>query len=332
MQTRKALVDALSQFSALKGKDLDLVQGQGGNSSVKTNGQLIVKGSGARLEEAARREIFVACDLEKCRLGFRQRSESAIKESAIGDAQEMRPSIETSLHAMLPGKFVFHYHCVNAIAATVDGAIEKEKKSAIERLGAVKVAYVKPGLPLTAAMLDAGAHDAPVFILQNHGVIVQAESLDEIDELMTQVADAINTEPAFPIKEGERSLDAFANGWNRYVDEDMLALGRLILSHPDLRNETLYPDHAVILGHGVPESATDNERGWYISTDGAVVVRDDRRVVLEPMLEALLRVCARLNLDAERSTLSKDDVSALLNWDAEKARIKIANQRLGDQQ
>lgn len=332
MPTPDADIAALSRFSAQKGRDLDLIQGQGGNSSVKINGQLHVKASGSRLEEAENRNIFAICDLALCKAGFHKNDEHAINNSVIGSEDGLRPSIETSLHAMLPGKIVFHYHCVNTIAASVDGSLKGHKKQALDQLGAAEINYVKPGLPVTAAILETGCQEAPIILLQNHGAVVQAESLEQIETLMNKLGEAINRKAAFNIFNGKRSLAGVGDGWSKYVDDDIIELGRLIENHPDIRNETLYPDHAVILGHGIPSHADLNggDPGWYISSDGALFVRDDRRVILEPMIESLLRVCARLNLKAPRSTLSEEDVGALLNWDAEKARVKIANERLDD--
>ena len=84
-------------FCAKYGADLDLVQGQGGNFSIKGDGWIWIKASGFRLEEALTETIFVMCDLEKVHKGYRLNDEAPIKASVTHDSG-LRPSIETSLN------------------------------------------------------------------------------------------------------------------------------------------------------------------------------------------------------------------------------------------
>ena len=58
-----AELQLLKEVSARVGRDMSLVQGAGGNTSVKEGDILWVKASGAWVSEADKRDIFVPVDL-----------------------------------------------------------------------------------------------------------------------------------------------------------------------------------------------------------------------------------------------------------------------------
>src|SRR5512138_3710491 len=94
-----AELQSLRNVSARVGRDIRLVQGAGGNTSLKADGVLWVKASGAWLMEADQRDIFVPVDLP----GALRALEQGIERMPVADpAAKLRPSIETSLHALLP--------------------------------------------------------------------------------------------------------------------------------------------------------------------------------------------------------------------------------------
>ncbi|HEY3144787.1 MAG TPA: class II aldolase/adducin family protein, partial [Dongiaceae bacterium] len=100
-----AELQSLREVSARVGRDINLVQGAGGNSSLKLGEVLWVKASGAWLMEAEQRDIFVPVDLPGALRALEQRTE---KMPAADPAAKLRPSIETSLHALLPHRVVLH--------------------------------------------------------------------------------------------------------------------------------------------------------------------------------------------------------------------------------
>lgn len=112
-------LQSLARLSAAVGRDVTLVQGAGGNSSVKLGEVMWVKASGTWLADAEDRAIFVPVDLAAARRAIAEGREN-IPALAGADAA-MRPSIETSLHALLPRRFVLHVHGVNTIVRSVLG-------------------------------------------------------------------------------------------------------------------------------------------------------------------------------------------------------------------
>ena len=120
---------ALRAYSSrLIGSDPALVLYGGGNTSLKLDGTLHVKGTGSNLAEV-REEHFTALDLEALR--------ALLADDRLPDEELMRridsckhlpaapkPSIETLLHAALPYAYVEHAHAdvVLAVANVAQGA------------------------------------------------------------------------------------------------------------------------------------------------------------------------------------------------------------------
>ena len=118
LSTRHPGLAALREASARIGADTLLVQAAGGNSSFKHGGVLWIKASGRWLARARDEPMFVPLDLAVLREGMaRDEADAASRAVLPADgAQGLRPSIETSLHALLPHRVVMHAHCVAALA------------------------------------------------------------------------------------------------------------------------------------------------------------------------------------------------------------------------
>ena len=187
MQHVKSFYEAMSEFMLLcKWLSLDpsLVQGKGGNISVKTKEGMIVKASGATMGDVNLYHGFSVCDIgefpvlstEKEYVGFIQ---SLVKSGSA------RPSMETGFHAMLPHKTVVHTHPVhlNAILCSM------ESKTIIDQLFSdlsyTFVEYTPPGLELVNRISTGEGRD--VIFLENHGLIVGAETAQEAFETTEKI-------------------------------------------------------------------------------------------------------------------------------------------------
>ena len=91
------------ELSAAIGRNPLLVQGAGGNTSVKEDGLLWVKASGTWLSEATEKKTMVAVDLAKLERAMAQNDERVEKPQYFkaDPAESLRPSIETVVHATL---------------------------------------------------------------------------------------------------------------------------------------------------------------------------------------------------------------------------------------
>ncbi|MCL2056929.1 MAG: SDR family NAD(P)-dependent oxidoreductase [Oscillospiraceae bacterium] len=204
-------------MSRLYGSDPDYVLGGGGNTSVKADGTLYVKASGTSLG-AAEEGQFAAMDLgaltailERAYPGGEEDREAAafadILAARLPGQGHKRPSVETILHAVFPFRFVLHVHpaLVNGLSCGQDGAA---LCGAVLGEGVVWIPLTKPGYVLAAAckkaMADfraANGADAQVFVLQNHGIFIAADTAEEIgvlmDKVMGALKNAIKTHPDF---------------------------------------------------------------------------------------------------------------------------------------
>ncbi|TIT17071.1 MAG: class II aldolase, partial [Mesorhizobium sp.] len=116
-------LQALRVLSASVGADPLLVQGAGGNTSLKQAGVLWIKASGTWLMNAATADIMVPVELSPLLDAVARKDPAAEKTAAFTLAElnphQLRPSIETTVHALLPQKVVVHVHCVETIAIAV---------------------------------------------------------------------------------------------------------------------------------------------------------------------------------------------------------------------
>ena len=110
----------LKELSIFLGKNIDWIQGAGGNTSVKDNGVLWVKASGYWLSDAQNNYIFTPLDRQVVLDKIDQEIED-LSSAQIFDKQDkiLKPSIETTLHALMRHKFVAHVHSVNVISYAV---------------------------------------------------------------------------------------------------------------------------------------------------------------------------------------------------------------------
>ncbi len=126
----------------------------------------------------------------------------------------LRPSIETTVHALMPQKVVIHVHCVETIATAVQtngAAIAAERLPGIPH---VFVPYARPGLPLAKAIAERLQEKTSVLILGNHGLAVAAETVADaailLDRGLPPLDDAATGRRRPPISRHCRALRSTA--------------------------------------------------------------------------------------------------------------------------
>lgn len=185
-----AEVAQLVDLSRAVGGDPLLVQGGGGNASIKSadGARMWIKASGFRLADVAPDHGHVVTDVAAlvasirdpalAALPRRQAHETSVGhvQAAVRDGGRFRPSLETGVHAALPARVVLHTHAVfvNALSCMEGG------ERALGDLGPV-VAYEPPGYALAVAVdraWRARRTEAPLIALANHGLIAMGETPD----------------------------------------------------------------------------------------------------------------------------------------------------------
>jgi rhamnose utilization protein RhaD (predicted bifunctional aldolase and dehydrogenase) len=332
-----AELDDLSRMSARVGRNMLLVQGAGGNSSVKDDDVLWVKASGTWLSDATEKDIFVPVLLPAARAAL-ARDDERIPLAAPGP---LRASIETSLHALLPHRIVLHIHAVNTIAWAARRDARDAFAARLDGLAWRHLDYVHPGLPLARAVSDIVAEDrVDVLILGNHGLVVGAETCDAAEALVHDVESRL----ALPVRAApaanEAALHRLCAGTVYRLPQDAGCHG--IATDPFNRavatGGSLYPDHVVFLGPGLP--TVDGADGLAAMLTRAAashlpapvamlapglgaIIRSDASPGAEAMLSCLALVTSRLPLSADIIYLSSQHEQMLLNWDAERYRQQL---------
>lgn len=209
----KALVD-LIKISNVTGKDKTLVQGGGGNTSVKTDDgkYMYIKASGTALKDMNAKKgwrrlrldevLSVVQDKSLAKLDASKREPLVVDRLLLACDDNIkdgaRPSVESHLHGFLD-KYVIHLHPL-VIAAYVNAKNGKEKILKLfndEKLPLLWVPYFDPGFMLATKIAGlVGKYQRwygekpAVMILQKHGIFVSASTPQKALRLVRKV---INT-------------------------------------------------------------------------------------------------------------------------------------------
>lgn len=263
----------LRQMSNRYGADARFVLAGGGNTSYKDADTLYVKGSGAALA-TIREDQFVKLDRKALAAVWQKQYPADFDEreaAALADLMNARlpgetgrPSVETLLHDIIAGNYVCHLHpgLVNAMTCA------KDAEQTARRLfpDALWVPAIMPGYVLAAEMkrvLDearAKGREPHTIFIQNHGVFVGGDTLEQIEEryqaMMDVLADAVTPLPE--IGQADLSLAAKiapairmlamepgAPSYVRFASHPALCANKESFSELCL---TVTPDHMVYCG------------------------------------------------------------------------------------
>ena len=140
-----------------------------------------IKASGTWLAEAATRDIFVPLDHQRLVAALERDDPDCATCMAYVrtdlNALGLRPSIETSVHALMPQPVVFHVHCVETIAWAIRDGAERLLAAPLAAFNWAFVPYARPGLPLAAAIRARLRPGTDVLVLGNHGLVVAADTV-----------------------------------------------------------------------------------------------------------------------------------------------------------
>ncbi|MDR1407963.1 MAG: SDR family NAD(P)-dependent oxidoreductase [Tannerella sp.] len=205
-------IEQLIEISRKYGRDSRYVIAGGGNTSYKNDEKLWIKASGralATIDEAG----FAVLDRDKLRIiGDRTYSaDAAMREEEVKNdlaaaclTADRRPSVETSLHNAMRARFVVHLHptAVNGLMCSRNAETDTARLFGDE---VVYIPYVDPGYTLfreverrIAAFREAHGREPAVLLLQNHGIFVGADTVDEVENVYTRVLARIGQVAALP--------------------------------------------------------------------------------------------------------------------------------------
>jgi rhamnose utilization protein RhaD (predicted bifunctional aldolase and dehydrogenase) len=206
----------LKEVSTLIGQYRDLVQGPGGNTSLKLGNHMYVKASGTKLVEANSKDIFAVIEVD----------------TGIVVSQTLRPSIEKDLHLALPFNAVIHVHSVGSLT----WALRELDNSSAEFFDSIKIAvlpYFRPGRELAEAIKNiTDIEEYRGLLLQNHGLITWGDTPISSFHQLLNIENALLTEAL-------RISSLPSSKFTRY---------------PQFLGEFFTPDHAVFDTSAVDDS------------------------------------------------------------------------------
>ena len=285
------------------GSDFFLTQGLGGNCSVKNDRSMMVKASGKRMTAISEPDFFYEVLLTKS--GFSDEIEG----------QEGKPSIEVYLHALLPFKYVVHLHSTKAIAVSMMLEVRPDIFSVLERSGIGVLPYLRPGQELmngVRQMLDKKPVSS--FVLANHGIVISGNSVNALTYELSRMNEVLES------LLGDSSMEKTCFG----KTSEKLDLDAIERIHwHAVHNWRITPDHVVFTGINAPESLLSELKQQTTYAELAGIREDQTEIhVHQEQLLSFFDLCTMLPM-LKLTTLTEDEASFLVNWEAEKLRIAL---------
>lgn len=213
-------LEQLVAISRKYGRDSRYVIAGGGNTSFKTEDRLYVKASGYSLGTITE-EGFAVLDRQRLNeISTKQYSDKALEREAQASAdllaacvsQGRKPSVETLLHNIISARFVVHLHptMINGLMSSRD----VERQTALLFGNSVLyVPYSDPGYALFKRVAIAVEEywaeyqrEPKAIMLQNHGVFVGADTVEEIERVYEELFSTIENHIVMPLPEGESQI------------------------------------------------------------------------------------------------------------------------------
>jgi rhamnose utilization protein RhaD (predicted bifunctional aldolase and dehydrogenase) len=303
------------------------VQASNGNTSIKLEGILWIKGSGKWLARANQEEILMPIDLAGALEAVKRGGEVAPRQVPRSG---MRPSIETAMHAVLPHRVVIHAHSINTIAWAIRSDGIEELTTRLAGLHWQWIPYAASGIPLAREIEAALAREkeTDVFVLANHGLVVCGPNCAATEKLLYEVERRLEVSARpFPTPDSAvlGNIARFS-GW-QYPDYDSLhALGTDEAALKILRGGVLYPCQAIFLG---PEAVTlpptfavsklkarlaSGEPPSFVVVERSGVMLNEKMSSAElATLIGLMEVVRRTEESAQLRYLTREEVEKVVN-------------------
>ena len=215
----EAGIQDLISVSQFYGRDTRFVIAGGGNTSYKNNEKIWVKASGSSLATITE-DGFAVLDrsLLNPMSDKQYSSDEAEREDQVKNdlaaatlTKGCRPSVETSMHNVIDYAFVVHLHptIVNGLMCA-----QNAEKNLVRLFGekALYVEYTDPGYVLFKKVDEKikeyrskFKEEPKVIWLQNHGIFVAADNIDEINATYNSILETLERAVKIPVPAGDRA-------------------------------------------------------------------------------------------------------------------------------
>jgi len=326
----------------------DLVQGGGGNTSVKLNDDLMaVKASGFKLNQITTKEGFVVVNYKNIKnyyetvdlnseIDYEKDSVEFAKKSIvkIEGLKELRPSVEAGFHSILK-TYVIHTHAVyaNILCCSKNGKEMVEKIFSGKAYAVLWVPYINPGFSLTLEInkgikryIESTGKFPEVIFMENHGLIVHSDDCQHCIGLHTEVNESIRSflkieEPYPEIKLKQLNEAVYASSTQYLVD--FFKDSKITREYFD--DVALYPDQLVYLNGSVSVNKDDNKLKINTET-GELTYKThyDEAMTIEETLLAYVYVVSKIQeCGLPLKTMDEKGRDFINNWESEKYRKSL---------
>lgn len=339
----------LEEISQAVGANIAYVQGGGGNTSVKLDGNLMaVKASGFQLKQVTQTEGYVIVDYQKIRqyynnvdlysdTDFEKESKDFVNNSVVETEglKKLRPSVEAGFHSLLK-KYVIHSHSVyaNIITCSKNGKDLMDRIFSSKPWGVIWVPYINPGFTLTLKIKEEmtrffkknGSFPDAVF-MENHGLIVNSDDSAECiklhEDVNLAVREFLGIDEAYPQIRIEGDGDAFTSR-TEYITGFFRNSGIGL----EFFDQVLCPDQLVYLGGNISVNKVDG-KVCINTVTGEVIYRTGfaEALTMEETLLAFLYVVNKVREKRfDLKTMSPREIDFIRNWESEAYRRKLVSE------
>lgn len=335
-------------ISGTVGSMPDMVQGGGGNTSVKLDGRLMaVKASGYMLKQVTANDGYVVVNYEDIKkyyananpdsgIDYEKDSTEFAKKSIVRmeGLKELRPSVEAGFHSIL-GKYVIHTHSVyaNILCCAENGREQVEKIFSGMEYAVLWIPYINPGFSLTVRILE-GINESlktsgrfpKVIFLENHGLIVNCNDFDRSLELNTEVnariRDYLGLTDPYPEIRLETLDDSVYASSSRYLSE---YLKKNNITEDYFDRVVLYPDQLVYLNGNISAGGMDSKLNIDMAS-GRIIYKAGLKEAqtLEETLLAYIYVIDKIEqCGLPLKTMPSAGTDFIRNWESERYRKSL---------
>jgi len=242
----------LAALSRYFGEGLLWVQASGGNISIKTGNDILIKPSGMRLRQITQKSGYL-------RLPIKRSKDNQFIFATKNCAVSRKPSIESGMHLLMPHPVVIHTHPIALNALLCSSLPDDAIFSIFNRSGIcpVIVSYARPGVSLARRILKElpkakGPADQSfkVLFLRNHGLVIAARDKKEAIKISRRIHNVLKRFfPRLPGKISGRGIRLRYLGDKLFKARLAASFGLKGLRRSDIER-ALSPDMAVFCGKG----------------------------------------------------------------------------------
>lgn len=329
----------ISKFSYFLGSNNLFVQGAGGNISYKEGHSIWVKASGYCLKDALNEDIFINLDIPKILDNLQKNIDDF--SDAILERTLKKPSIETAFHVLLPHSIVVHYHPIDVLAYAILLNGQSLLNDILKNINWEWVEYVKPGVELSVSINKKYMNNpgTQVFVLENHGVILVGNSLDEIVSLHHELHTRLNKIDFLHHCNSMKCSQLMDSQiWEKHgyiLQKDELyqhlafnSKSQFFINHAWAIN----PDHILFLGEkpmifeensdiDLIISSFNDYPSYLIFKNMGVLTHKKFTQTQKEYLNSYTMLTSLIDNVMDVKTLNKKEVNEILNWEAEKFRL-----------